>query len=30
MEEKEENIPKEYEDFNNQVFNKAIFKKLPD
>jgi len=30
MEEKEENIPKEYEDFNNQVFNKAILKKLPD
>ena len=30
MEEKKENIPKEYEDFNNQVFNKAILKKLLD
>jgi len=30
IEEKEEDIPKEYEDFNDQVFNKAIFKKLPD
>ena len=30
MEEKEEDIPKEYEDFNDQVFNKAIFEKLPD
>jgi len=29
MEEKED-IPKEYEDFNDQVFNKAIFEKLPD
>jgi len=26
----EEDIPREYEDFNNQVFNKAIFEKLPD
>jgi len=23
-------IPKEYQDFNNWVFNKAVFKKLPD
>jgi len=23
-------IPKEYQDFNDQVFNKAIFEKLPD
>jgi len=30
MEEKEEDIPREYKDFNNQVFNKAIFEKLPD
>jgi len=30
MEEKEEDIPKEYEEFNNQVFNKAVFEKLPD
>ena len=30
MEEKEEDIPKEYKDFNNRVFNKAVFKKLPD
>jgi len=30
IEEKEENIPKEYEDFNDRVFNKAIFEKLPD
>jgi len=30
IEEKEEDIPKEYEDFNDQVFNKAVFKKLPD
>ena len=30
MEEKEKDIPKEYKDFNNQVFNKAIFEKLPD
>jgi len=28
MEEKEEDIPKEYKEFNNQVFNKAVFKKL--
>ena len=30
MEEKEEDIPKEYKEFNNQVFNKVVFKKLPD
>jgi len=30
MEEKEEDISKEYEDFNDRVFNKAIFEKLPD
>ena len=29
-EEVEGDIPKEYKDFNNQVFNKAVFKKLPD
>ena len=30
MEEKEEDIPKEYKDFNDRVFNKAVFEKLPD
>jgi len=30
MEEIREDIPKEYKNFNNQVFNKAVFKKLPD
>jgi len=30
MKKEEEDIPKEYEDFNNRVFNKAIFEKLPD
>jgi len=30
MEEKEENISKEYEKFNNRVFNKAVFEKLLD
>ena len=30
IEEKEEDIPKEYEEFNNRVFNKAVFEKLPD
>jgi len=30
MEEKEEDIPKEYEKFNNRVFNKAVFEKLLD
>jgi len=29
-EEKEEDIPKEYKEFNNQVFSKAVFEKLPD
>jgi len=29
-EEAEENIPKEYEDFNDQVFSKTVFEKLPD
>jgi len=28
--EAEENIPKEYEDFNDQVFSKTVFEKLPD
>ena len=27
---REEDIPKEYKEFNNQVFNKAVFEKLPD
>ena len=26
----EENIPREYKDFNDQVFNKAVFEKLLD
>jgi len=26
----EEDIPKEYEDFNDRVFNKAVFEKLPE
>ena len=30
LREAEENIPKEYIDFNNQVFNKAMFEKLLD
>ena len=30
MKEKKEDIPKEYKDFNNQVFNKAVFEKLLD
>jgi len=30
IEEKEEDIPKEYEDFNDRVFNKAVFEKLPN
>jgi len=29
-EEMEGDIPKEYEDFNDQVFNKAVFEKLPE
>jgi len=30
LKEAEENIPEEYKDFNDRVFNKAVFKKLPD
>jgi len=30
VEESKENIPKEYQDFNDRVFNKAVFEKLPD
>ena len=30
LKEVEENIPEEYEDFNNRVFNKVVFEKLPD
>ena len=30
IEEKKKDIPKEYKDFNDRVFNKAIFEKLPD
>jgi len=30
LREVKENIPKEYKDFNDQVFNKAVFEKLPD
>jgi len=30
MEESKEKIPKEYQDFNDRVFNKAVFEKLPD
>ena len=30
LREAEENIPKEYADFNDRVFNKAVFEKLPD
>jgi len=30
IEEKEKDIPKEYKEFNNWVFNKAVFEKLPD
>ena len=30
MEEVGGNIPEEYKDFNDQVFNKAVFKKLLD
>ena len=30
MEEIGGDISKEYKDFNNQVFNKAVFEKLPD
>jgi len=30
IEEIREDIPKEYQDFNDWVFNKAVFEKLPD
>jgi len=30
MEESKEKIPEEYQDFNDRVFNKAVFEKLPD
>jgi len=30
IEEMEGDIPEEYKNFNNQVFNKAMFKKLPN
>ena len=30
IEEKEEDIPRKYEDFNDRVFNKAVFEKLLD
>ena len=30
IEEVREDIPKEYQDFNDWVFNKAVFEKLPD
>ena len=30
LEQVEENIPKEYKDFNDQVFSKTVFEKLPD
>jgi len=30
IEEVEGDIPNEYKDFNDQVFNKAVFEKLPD
>ena len=30
LKEAEESIPKEYEDFNDWVFNKVVFEKLPD
>jgi len=30
IEEVGEEIPNEYQDFNNQVFNKVVFEKLPD
>jgi len=30
IEEKEEDIPKEYKEFNNRVFNKVVFEKLLD
>ena len=30
MEESKEKIPEEYQDFNDRVFNKMVFEKLPD
>ena len=30
IEEIGEDIPKEYKDFNDRVFNKVVFEKLPD
>jgi len=30
VKESKEKIPEEYQDFNDQVFNKAVFEKLPD
>jgi len=30
MKEVKGNIPEEYKDFNDRVFNKAVFEKLPD
>ena len=30
MKESKEKIPEEYQDFNDRVFNKAVFEKLPD
>ena len=30
VEREEEGIPKEYQSFNNQVFNKAVFDQLPN
>ena len=30
MEEVRENIPEEYKNFNDRVFNKVVFEKLPD
>ena len=30
MEESKEKIPEEYQDFNDRVFNKVVFEKLPD
>jgi len=30
VEESKEKIPEEYQDFNDRVFNKAVFEKLPD
>jgi len=30
MRETKGDVPKEYKNFNNQVFNKVVFEKLPD